>query len=364
MNGHRVTEFTPVLLFTCTILSVAPDRGTSPLIPPVMWDDLVPQTHAVGFKVMYVSDESRTWNGEGHAVPRPIRISLWYPASAHPHAPKMLYRQYVHYREESASFAGVNAALEKRNLDSFSRNVQGDEAVQKLLNMDTAAILDAMFADGRFPLVLYASGLNQSWQADNNVLCEYLASAGYVVAAVAGLGAKSIQQDIVPEDLKASVDDAEFATRGLKNIRQVDETKLATIGHSMGAVEAVLFAMRNRHVRAVVGFDGSYGVASLKRTLTQSDYYVAEMNTPLLDLRRQTDDIDLSATDSFKSDRFLLQLPGLLHADFTSFPFIALHVPMAVQGRTPETGARGPSPPLLLSYPHLMSYEVWRELPG
>lgn len=50
------------------------------------------------------------------------------------------------------------------------------------------AVADAPFAEGRFPVVIYApSGSSVSWE--NADLCEYLASHGYVVLASPSMGA-------------------------------------------------------------------------------------------------------------------------------------------------------------------------------
>src|SRR5215469_12992068 len=209
MSSRGATACTAILLFTCEVLSVGAGREASHV--PVLWGDLRSQTHAVGFKVIYASDESRKWHAEGHSGDRPIRISVWYPAATRRDVGRMAYRQYVHYPATPGVFASVNAALEKRHMDSLRRSIPHDDTLQRLLNLETAALLDAEFANGRFPVIVYASGLNQSWQADNFVLCEYLASAGYIVLQVAQIGADSIQQRIAPADLKASVEDAEFA---------------------------------------------------------------------------------------------------------------------------------------------------------
>ena len=65
-----------------------------------LWGDLVPGPYAVGFKVTYRLDRSRTWDptpdsiAQGESA-RPIRVSVWYPAKPARAARPMPYRAYL-----------------------------------------------------------------------------------------------------------------------------------------------------------------------------------------------------------------------------------------------------------------------------
>src|ERR1700745_545466 len=86
------------LSLLCIIAFAASARSQSPL-----WAGLEPGPYAVGFKVEWRLDESRTWQPdkdyEGRKLPveaaRPVRISVWYPAQRRAGAP-MAYSGYLH----------------------------------------------------------------------------------------------------------------------------------------------------------------------------------------------------------------------------------------------------------------------------
>ena len=73
--------------------------------------------------------------------------------------------------------------------------------------------MDATASDGSFPLVMYSEGWNSSSQNDNSVLAEFLASHGYVVAAVpqVGTSSMSLTLGINAVDLETQMRDIEFA---------------------------------------------------------------------------------------------------------------------------------------------------------
>jgi hypothetical protein len=48
---------------------------------------------------------------------------------------------------------------------------------------------------------------------------------------------------------------------------------MAVVGHSVGAIEAVILGLRNSNVSVVVGLDGTYGFAGLSGVLTHSYGY-------------------------------------------------------------------------------------------
>ena len=56
--------------------------------------------------------------------------------------------------------------------------------INDLLQLKTAAIKDARPQEGRFPPIVFGQGYFFESPMTHSVLCEYLASHGYVVAAV------------------------------------------------------------------------------------------------------------------------------------------------------------------------------------
>jgi acetyl esterase/lipase len=203
-------------------------------------------------------------------------------------------------------------------------------------------------------VVLYFGGLNADLNA-NAVLAELLASHGYVVVSISLLGPSDRQtsQGRTPADIEAVVRDMEYAWSLLGDDASIDRTRVAAMGHSVGAIEAVLFGMRNGNVSAVVGLDGTYGFSGSVAALTSAYGYAPDaMRAAMLDLRRaageQSAELDLQALHSFRyADRRLVTLRRMHHSDFTSFAMLAEAFHTPISSRAPagewnrETAAKG-----------------------
>jgi len=107
-----------------------------------------------------------------------------------------------------------------------------------LLDTRTASHRDAPPAQGRFPLVIYHSGYGSSYE-DNAVLCEYLASHGYVVVGSAFLAEDGKSFNI---DGKAgSGRDTAFLIDAHSDAPDVDWTRIGDAGRSGGTHATLLY---------------------------------------------------------------------------------------------------------------------------
>lgn len=334
--------------------------GPSLLVLLALWGPLVPGPYAAGFRTRHVADPSRTWRVtrtyDGAFSPdtagRPIQISTWYPAQRAGTAKAMPWQGYVE-QHWPPPFEELNATLRRRSRD-IAEGAVPPAAVDALLATPTGAFKQAPPAPGRFPVVLYFGGLNADVHA-NAVLAEFLASHGYVVVSISLLGPSDRQtsQGRTPADLEAVVRDMEYAWSLLGDDASIDRTRVAVMGHSVGAIEAVLFGMRNGNVSAVVGLDGTYGFSGSVAALTSAYGYAPDaMRAAILDLRRaageQAAELDLQALHSFRhADRRLVTLRRVHHSDFTSFAMLAQAFQTPIASRAPagewnrETGAKG-----------------------
>lgn len=317
---------------------------------PALWGGLEPGRHAVGFRILYATDPTRPWLDGTASAPvegrqgRPVRVSVWYPARTRTNSLPMAYRDYLRLPRAPPSFAKLNAALEARDEASLRRVVKGQRAFAELMATRTAAFRGAAAAAGRFPLIVYPSGLNESGQHANAVLAEYLASHGFVVAAVPQVGTTPARLRLSPNavDLETQVRDLEFAAAKVRGLPFV-QSRWAVVGHSFGGIVALVGQGRNPDLAAVVGLDASYGSSSLEQQLTGSPFFRPErMRIPLLDLRRAEPPASRALLDSLiHSDRYIGELPRIAHGDFTSFPMIASIVPTDIRGRTASDARAG-----------------------
>lgn len=318
---------------------------------PALWGDLTPGSYPVGFKFIYKYDYSRGWRAseDANGYPqaegrgRPIRVSVWYPARVKAHAPRMSYRDYMPSTAEAALFAQLNSMLEKRDVGNLRANLT-DRDFNSLMTTTTAAVQNAAPQDGAFPLIVYSAGLNNSSQ-DNVVLCEYLASHGYVVITVPQLGTTSLDVNLkfqsVP-DLEAQALDLQYAIGAVHDFSNLDRSRLGIMGYSVGGIIALNLAMRNTDVDAIVTLDPTFGVKPYIKLATASPFYApTALRVPWMYMYRLEPVTNLAVFDELKySHRYKLELTGMLHQDFSSFPMFATQS-AATQTRTPETAKRG-----------------------
>ena len=298
---------------------------------------LAPGTYGVGFKTFFAEDPSRTWKiTRRYDQPfsadengRPVRIAVWYPASKSSSSKPMLYRDYI---ESGApqKFEKVGEFLEQRDRTIAKLSVPAAR-LDDLMASSVSAVRDAPPADGRFPLVVYFPGANDSQDLNVFVLAEYLATRGYVVASVSllGMNEEKPDQPISATGIELGIRDGEFAWSLLRSQTFVDPEKLAAMGHSLGAIQSAALASRNANVSAVIGMDGTYGFAQGTKFLTGFySYSPRNFSAALLDLRRDANQgratLDLSPVEAMAfSDRTLITLDSMHHSDFTSFAVVA-----------------------------------------
>jgi pimeloyl-ACP methyl ester carboxylesterase len=332
-----------------------------PTIVPPLWDGLTPGPYDARMKILFRYDSSRTWKitrtYDGTFSPdlngRPIQINVWYPAKPASSDQRMTFADYVNQAAPD-QFSQFNGIMRERNRDDAVGSVSRDH-IPDLQKMQMFARSDVQPAPGPFPAVLYFGGLNAPINS-NVVLAEYLASHGYVFASVSLLGPSNEQsfQSRNPDDFEASVRDMEFAWSTLQEEKFIDPGKVAVVGHSVGAIEAVILGLRSSNVAVVVGLDGTYGFAGLSGVLTRSwGYDPNKMRAAFVDLRRAqgaqgNEPLDLSAVESFRyADRTFITIDRMHHSDFTSFAMIGAYfrTPLPtgypLNGWNRETGRAG-----------------------
>src|SRR5262249_24648069 len=195
MKNYCIRAMRPVALIALLTLSLP---GLSRAESPRLWGKLPPGAHAVGFKSLWQLDYARRYNmtfddktayAPGKA-PRPILINLWYPALKAGDLKTMPHRDYLSIQSPDPQVAKFSAKLVEYDRGVIAKEIVGKPAneltdrekilLDQFLDTPTSCLRNATPAEGKFPLVIYHAGHGSSFE-DNSVLCEFLASHGYVV---------------------------------------------------------------------------------------------------------------------------------------------------------------------------------------
>jgi len=310
---------TSCLRFTLTLWSIV---GAASAASPPLWGGLESGPSAVGFKVLRKSDPSRPLQG---GAARPIQISLWYPAAASD-GPRLTYRDYFVLSADELLAQPASPDEERKALagfEGFLASVKVPAAVaERWLAEPMAASRDAPAASGKHPLLLIALGNGQSAH-DQAVLGEYVASHGFAVATCPSqtrIGGAMQSESQIAANAEAQAADLAFVAQELRET--VDAERIGVIGDSFGARSALLFAMADAKVRALVSLDGGIGTATGARVFAASRLFNADRaRAPILHFYEEADPFmkpDFGLLRSLdRSERWLIRMGGLHHVHFT-----------------------------------------------
>ncbi|HVG32337.1 MAG TPA: hypothetical protein VM911_04630 [Pyrinomonadaceae bacterium] len=316
----------------------------SELRASALWGNLKPGPHNVGYRTIFTYDLSRpsiTRDAEGKEVlparpGRQMQIGVWYPAINTGRRTPMLFEEYVHLLVQELRFAPLTTKEREQSVQAFMKEplAKGASAdrLQALMKMKTGAIKDETPVRGRFPLVVYA----HIPPSGNSIMCEYLASHGFVVAAIPWKGTFEYNLDVGLTGVETQVKDIEFVIGSLRSNPQVDADKVAVIGMSFGAISALGLQTRNREVDALISLDGGIGSVFGANVVQRTPYYsLSRITVPLAHLHGpDVPGTDLSFLNTLKySRRYLVAFPGMRHGDFVNNGMLEHFVP-GMQGKT------------------------------
>jgi dienelactone hydrolase len=226
--------------------------------------------YVVGFKVVHLVDSSRSW-GEGHdpltGLPiaamheRPLQVLVWYPAGAAGKA--MVYSDYLALLASEDGPVNDSAVIQ-RVIDGQLHGWAGSSPLsgyQAIAAQPVHATTAATPASGSFPLVIYApSDSNAAFEDD--VLCEYLASHGYVVISTSSRGAHLpyMTNGQMPVDLantRAQAADIGVLIGQAAKLAAADTDKIAVLGYSWGGMASAFAATTDDRIKLLIDLDGS-----------------------------------------------------------------------------------------------------------
>lgn len=324
------------LLVSCLLVLWLCAKASAQSYP--LWGDLPTGPHAVGFRSFWRADASRPYNmtyddQSRYAptqAPRPILINMWYPAKLSAPTNTMVQRDYLNIEATTPRLARFAQKLIQYNKAIIIQELLGkpekdlNDKERALLadffTTPTAAHRDAVPQRGPFPLIIYHSGYSSSLE-DNAVLCEFLASHGYVV--INSVYQKADGSSFNVDGNEGSVSDMRYLIAYARRLSNVDGHKIAIVGHSGGAQAGFIFQARNRSLANVlVSLDTTQDYYSLSDD--RWDYMtdtvlkkIKNISTPLLVVARK--EAIFQMCDRLKyAERYYLTLENLEHEDFIS----------------------------------------------
>ena len=221
-----------------------------------LWGELKPGDYQVGFTSIWEFDYSRRYpvaSGNDSSdkakkmIPRPILINIWYPAERQKSIEFMPYKAYFDIdtdsekiRDFAKNYRDYNLSVLAKETLSKSRDKfdKEEEALfTELLNTKTASIKNGLAVSEKFPVVIYHQGHGASFE-DNSVLCEYLASNGFIVIGSSFL--KESGETLGVDSRNGSIRELIFLLNHISKLPNADVFNVALAGHSGGAQAAIL----------------------------------------------------------------------------------------------------------------------------
>jgi len=211
-------------------------------------------SHEVGTKQIAFTDSLRNTS-------KVISIRLWYPAKSN--AEKLKFADYLDYRNElnkSQLLEDISVGI------SGKKNLFSNDSLALILNAETKAYKEAKTKDDKFPLLVWS--IRYGTVEYQNILSEYIASHGYVVAFV-----EEFPNSPFPWELKTAIEkekaiyqqivDTNASIEYLKHQQNIDNTKIGLLSWSYGGESAILTQMNNPEIDLVVGLSSigfTYGI--------------------------------------------------------------------------------------------------------
>jgi pimeloyl-ACP methyl ester carboxylesterase len=310
-----------VVLATALVVSVA----TAQEVPNFQFRFTEkPGPYTVGLKVIEQYDRSRVFHSTSDVTGksatldgfRPLQTLVWYPAEASK-AARMTIGDYAALIRTETSF---DKPMEHGKSQSFV-----EDFTRGTTTLPVWALRDAPVQENRFPLVIYAPGLDAP-AIENIELCEYLASHGFVVLATPSMGAKERAMTVDIGGANAEAQDISFLIDYAKSLPDTEMSSVAVIGYSWGGMSALFAAVRDKRIGAIVSLDGSfrYGPATVQQA---GDVHPDQMKIPLLFFSRAEETLESWSATHQDKDQFCVApnvLNEWIHGDFYSLRMMAI----------------------------------------
>lgn len=210
----------------------------------------------VGFHSELLWDDSRSFNGMDK---RPVLLGIWYPAELSETSQQLHYKDYLlaDAQHDGVAINDTTMAWVEEGFIAGTEaffGVEESDAV-RLMDLPVRSFDNSSVQSGKHPLLLYAASFNAGIH-ENSAMWEYLASRGYVIAAIASVGSDLRGMTADSMGIAAQLADFEFLHKKMIGRDYVDPDKLATAGFSWGGFPTTLMGIK-KEAKVMISMDGS-----------------------------------------------------------------------------------------------------------
>ncbi len=292
--------------------------------------DLVFGPYDVGFKSYQTYDYSRAYRLDSDIIPRPLLVHYWYPSKGKIKGDIFTYSHYIDLIAQREDYGKSKSEI---NEHSFNYIKGYSDYAKQNFGLDTALntqeILDSpVFARSGipienvgpdFPLLIYAPS-NGKASVQNHLLCEYLASHGYMILSVASAGPNSINRDNIEESAMPQVTDLEYMLKYCVDSLHFQYTNLGLFGFSSGGNAITLFQMRHEKVDAVMSLDGGQEYSAYMKIYKMKEFDLDKTNKPYCTVVNNYENYSIYPYyhSTKTSEKYMFRMPYLNHYGFVS----------------------------------------------
>ncbi len=288
-------------------------------------------SYAVGFKYYKTFDESRRYILNNDTISRPLLIHFWYPSEVNVENNSYYFKNYIDLislREDfnkppsevegnSFNFVNAYAGFAKQQL-----GIDSNLTTQQILDCPVTAQYGILLAKSseKFPLIFYAPSNSKS-AVQNHMLCEYLASHGFMVISVGSAGENSLSRNNLHESILAQVNDMEFILNYFEESLKINYAGLGLMGFSSGGLATAIFQMKNENVNAVFSMDGGQEYGAYVPLFKLEDFNLNKSNVPYCLLVNNYENFSIYPfyNSIISKEKQMFRMPYINHNGFVSF---------------------------------------------
>jgi len=285
----------------------------------------------VGFNYFKLQDTTRKYIIDNDTVSRPLLMHFWYPSHENNIDSSLNFKNYIDLISKREKFN-----IPSSEVDGYTYNfidAYAGFAKQHLgidTNLTTQQILDysvnahhgikMVKKRKKFPLIIYAPSNSKS-AVQNHIICEDLASHGFMVISVGSAGNESLSRKNDQISIMAQVFDMEYILKYFEDSLKLKHHGLGLFGFSTGGLATTIFQMRNEDVGAVFSMDGSQEYGHYITLSKVDDFNLNKMKVPYCILTNNYENFSIYPfyNSIVSNDKYMFRMPYLDHNGFVSY---------------------------------------------